>query len=152
MQSTYFSGMNFYLRPMAAGSRPFSSEAYLMYLMCLMGKKHMQFEDLTSDEEGCPDTRKHMAMLRLHEGSRQGDESHQVNFHLFGNSVRVIKQFSPRRSRARREDSLMSSLSSGPIASAEISRHPILESCRSLRLVCGSSAGSSRPGKRAQKG
>ncbi|KAJ7663616.1 hypothetical protein B0H17DRAFT_1143944 [Mycena rosella] len=43
----------------------------------LVGKKCMEFADLSSDKEDYPDTRKRMVMLRLHEGDREGDESHE---------------------------------------------------------------------------
>ncbi|KAJ7699252.1 hypothetical protein B0H17DRAFT_1129323 [Mycena rosella] len=40
--------------------------------------KRMEFEDLSRVEEDYPDTRKRMAMLRLLEGDREGDESHEA--------------------------------------------------------------------------
>ncbi|KAJ7670301.1 hypothetical protein B0H17DRAFT_1141892 [Mycena rosella] len=41
----------------------------------LIAKKRMEFEELSSDEEDYVDARKHMAMLRLQEGHREGDKS-----------------------------------------------------------------------------
>ncbi|KAJ7659914.1 hypothetical protein B0H17DRAFT_1145215 [Mycena rosella] len=45
----------------------------------LVGKKRMEFDDLSSDEEDYPDARKCMAMLRLVEGDREGEEAMKLD-------------------------------------------------------------------------